>query len=96
MPLVPETHALYFRYKEQADNNYTLMVAVQKGSTFPACQVFTFANQIIHDDGVDTFDVNNYTKHGVQGNTTAHNKITKQLGVYELTHGQVWPRKHEY
>jgi hypothetical protein len=72
------------------------MVATQKGCIFLGCQVFSFANQIIHDDGVDTFDANNYTKHGVHGNTIAHNKITRQPGVYELAHGQVRPGEHEY
>jgi hypothetical protein len=65
------------------------MVAAQKGCTFPSRQVFSFANQIIHEDSVGTLYADNYTKHGVQGNTIARSKITRQPGVYELAHGQV-------
>jgi hypothetical protein len=63
------------------------MVAAKKGCTFPGFQVFSFTNQITHEDSVDTFDADNYTKNWVQRNTTARSKITRQSGVYELVDG---------
>jgi hypothetical protein len=53
------------------------MVVAQMGYTFPGCQVFSFADQIFHEDGVDTFDANSDRKHGYQRNTIAHGKVTR-------------------